>query len=228
MLRFRLYGIPFEVEPMFWVFSAILGANVAHGSNGLLLLAVWVACVFISIVVHELGHAATAKHFGALPTVRLYTMGGLTYPGQGFPRGQDLLVILGGPAAGLTLYLVVRAVVYFSVTSVPAVDDFLAGDGPTSVAMASALRNLSFINLAWTLFNLLPILPLDGGLILRNLLGFGRMTLARIISVVVAVGCAVYAYLTGWTYGALFFGFFRVPKHPRGSVDARQRSEVNQ
>ncbi len=208
MLRFRLSGIPFEVEPSFWIFSAILGSNAAHGQNWLLLLAVWVACVFVSIVVHELGHAATARRFGASPRVRLYTMGGLTYPGQGFPRGQDLLVVLGGPAAGLTLYLLVRAVVYFSVTSVPAADDFLAGDGPANIATANALANLSFINLTWTLFNLLPILPLDGGLILRNLLGFERTALARGISVVVAVGCAAYAYLHGWTYGALFFGFF--------------------
>ena len=192
---------------MFWVFSAVLGANAAHGPNALLLLAVWVACVFVSIVVHEMGHALTARSYGASPTVRLYAMGGLTSPGQAFTRGQNFLVVLGGPAAGLTLYLVVRAVIYFCATSLPAADDFLAGDTPASIAVAHALRDLSFINLTWTLFNLLPILPLDGGLLMRTVLGFGRTALAVGISVVCAIACAVWAYLTGWTYGAFFFGF---------------------
>ena len=105
MLRFRLSGVPFEVDPTFWIFSAILGANVMHGPNGLLLLAVWGACVFVSIVVHEMGHAQAARHYGASPTVRLYAMGGLTRPGQAFSRGQNLVVVLCGPAAGFALYM---------------------------------------------------------------------------------------------------------------------------
>lgn len=192
---------------MFWVFSAILGANAAHGPNALLLLAVWVACVFVSIVVHEMGHAQTARAFGAAPRVRLYTMGGLTYPGRAFTRGQDLLVILGGPAAGLAFYFLVRAAIYFFLNSGPAAGDFLRSNGPASIAVISALSDLLFINLVWTLFNLLPIQPLDGGLLMRNLLGYGRVGLATIISVVVAIGCAVWALFAGWLYGAFFFGY---------------------
>ena len=114
MLRFRLYGVPFEVDPTFWLFSAVLGAGGAHGANWLLLLAVWVACVFVSIVVHEMGHAQAARHYGASPTVRLYGMGGLTRPGQAFTRGQNLIVVLCGPAAGFALWAVVHTFHFIS------------------------------------------------------------------------------------------------------------------
>ena len=164
MLRFRLFGIPFEVAPYFWIVSALFSGNIIHGRNSLLLLAVWVACVFVSIVVHELGHALTARNFGVDPKVEMYAMGGLTrMNGARFTRGQDFLVILAGPAAGFALYMAVRGTVYYLVTSVPAADDFLAGDAPTAIAAANALAYLSFINWTWTLFNLLPVLPLDGG-----------------------------------------------------------------
>ena len=208
MLRFRLFGIPFEVAPYFWLISAIFGEGVAHGPNAVLLLAVWVACVFVSIVIHELGHALTARRFGAQPVVRMYALGGLTqFPRGTFTRGQDLLTVLGGPAAGLTLYLVVRVGTRWLLRSSPAAVEFLDRSTPASLAIEQALSFLLFINWTWTLFNLLPILPLDGGLILRNLLGFGRVRLARIISGLCAVGCACWAFRSGWLYGAFFFGF---------------------
>lgn len=207
MLRFRLFGIPFEVAPYFWIFSAVLGGNSAHGPNALLLLAVWVACVFVSIVVHELGHALMAAHYGASPVVRLYAMGGVTQPGQGFTRGQNLLVVLCGPAAGFAFYLLVNALVGFVTNPASSAYPALMADTLTGLASRRALSNLLFINLIWTLFNLLPILPLDGGLILRNVLGFQRLGIARIIGVICAVGCAVYAVSIGQTYLAFFMGF---------------------
>ena len=208
MLRFRLSGIPFEVAPYFWFMSAILGGNVAHGPNGGLLLVVWVACVFVSIIVHEMGHALTARRFGAEPSVRMYAFGGVTMmPGARFTRGQDLLVVLGGPAAGLALYMVVRGAIYFVATSAPDAVEFLDSGTTGGIVATQALSFLSFINWVWTLFNLLPILPLDGGLILRNLLGYGRENVARIIGMVCAAGCAVWMLLIGASYNAFFFGF---------------------
>ena len=110
MLRFRLSGIPFAVTPYFWVGSAIFGAGAAHGPNGLLLLAVWVLCVFVSIVLHELGHALAARQVGVSPYVVLYQMGGLTYlPGGAMSRAASNLRQLGGPAAGIFGYVCVLA-----------------------------------------------------------------------------------------------------------------------
>ena len=198
MVRFRIFGIPFEVGPYFWILSAILGSSMAHGDRGLILLAIWVACVFVSIVIHELGHALMARRFGITPVVVLHGLGGTTYmAGSGLTRPQAILVTLAGPAAGLALWAVIQY---------PVVNLLRQSAGVSYITLA-AVEFLLFINLVWTLFNLLPILPLDGGLILRNLLGFGRMAVARMIGVVCAVGCAVWAVSAGWIYGALFFGY---------------------
>ena len=233
MLRFRLFGIPFEVAPYFWIFSAVLGGNAAHGPNALLLLAIWVTCVFVSIVVHELGHALMAAHYGASPVVRLYAMGGVTQPGQGFARWQSLRVVLCGPAAGFAFFALIFGSLCFRLPPLPAglsawtLFNFVKfypflmariATGPAATAAWTAVADLLFINLYWTLFNLLPILPLDGGLISRSLLGYNRAGVARIIGVICAVGCAVYAVSIGQLYLAFFMGFLAYQNLQGGAV----------
>ena len=193
MLRFRLSGIPFAVTPAFWIGSAIFGANEAQGPNGLLLLAVWVICVLISIVLHELGHALAGRRFGLSPYVELYAMGGLTYlPGQALSRGKHLLVTLAGPAAGFTTLVFVWAARYWLGTTVAG--DLVESGPTTSLIVHEAIEDLVFINGVWTLINLLPILPLDGGQALRDILGPRLGTVTRNIGGVCAVVCAILAY----------------------------------
>ena len=207
MLRFRLFGVPFEVAPYFWIFSAILGSNVAHGDNGLLRLAIWVACVFVSIVIHEMGHALAARYCGLSPAVLLYTMGGLTVMrGGSLTRPQGVLVSLAGPVAGFALYGLVGE-------STPALLRwYVHGAGgtltPTALfLLGEAFSDLLFINLIWTLFNLLPILPLDGGQVLRNLLGPERVGVTRWIGVVCAGAVCVWAALHQQFYVVLLMGY---------------------
>src|SRR5262245_37099251 len=57
-LRWRMFGIPVRVHWTFWLFTAILGFNIVE--FGFVYLLVWMACAFVSILVHELGHALTA------------------------------------------------------------------------------------------------------------------------------------------------------------------------
>jgi stage IV sporulation protein FB len=201
MLRFRLFGVPFEVGPYFWILSACLGSSVAHGERGLTLLAVWVACVFVSIVIHELGHALMARRFGVTPHVVLHMLGGTTYmPGSGLTRPQGMLVTLAGPAAGLALWLLVG---YLA----PGVFGRAMGE---SYVVSDAVTFLLFINLYWTLFNLLPILPLDGGQFVRNLLGPQHVVSARMLGGTVAVLACLGALYIGQIYAAFFLGMLAV------------------
>jgi Zn-dependent protease len=195
MLRFRLFGVPFEIGPYFWVGSALLGSNVAHGEHALPLLAIWVACVTVSIVVHELGHALAARRFGVVPQVTLYGLGGLTsMQCRPLNRSQGILVSLAGPVAGLAFWqLALLALNHPS---------FL----PASPWVAAALFFLVYINLNWTLFNLLPILPLDGGQVMRNALGPARLVLTRRIGGVVAALLCVYCLRISQPYLAVFLG----------------------
>jgi stage IV sporulation protein FB len=201
MLRFRLFGVPFEVGPYFWILSACMGSNVAHGERGLTLLAVWVACVFVSIVIHELGHALMARRFGIAPYVALHMMGGTTYmPGSGLTRLQGMLVTLAGPAAGLALWFAVDRLA-------PGV---LGRTLRENYLVYEAVMFLLFINFYWTFFNLLPILPLDGGQFVRNLLGPQHILSVRMLGGTVAVLACLFALYIGQVYAAFFLGMLAV------------------
>ena len=206
MLRFRLLGIPFAVTPYFWIGSAIFGAGAARGENGVLLLAVWVLCVLVSIVLHELGHALAARRFGVSPYVVLYQLGGLTYlPGAALSRAQHICVSLAGPAAGLFGYLCVRAARYWLGTT--SLGDVLDSGPTTGLIVDEAIRDLLWTNGGWTLFNLLPVLPLDGGQVLRDVLGPRLGTATRLIGAVCAAACALLAFRLGQPWIAFFLGY---------------------
>ncbi len=204
MLRFRLLGVPFLVAPVFWIVGVVLGLDVAWGPvDGLLLLVVWVACVFASVVVHELGHALLARRYGLRPAVLLAGAGGLTsYAGGGLTRGRQIAVALAGPAAGFAFYLLVRLL--------PEPSGAFASDalpGPGVLLWAATLNFLAYINFVWTLLNLLPILPLDGGQVLRDALGPRGSGTARLISIAVAGIIALLSLVHGQVFRALLFGY---------------------
>src|SRR5262245_23717935 len=98
-LRFRLLDIPVRIHPLFWLVSAIFGWR----DHDLPHVLMWIGCVFVSILVHEFGHALMSKRFNGSPSVVLYGMGGLCYSqGERTPM-ERLAVILAGPAAGFLL-----------------------------------------------------------------------------------------------------------------------------
>ena len=73
-LNFHLFGIPVRICPWFWVAAVLLGSR----SPGPVSLLIWVAAMLVSILVHELGHAAVLRRFGFPTWITLYGFGGLT------------------------------------------------------------------------------------------------------------------------------------------------------
>src|SRR5262245_9125229 len=99
-LRFRFLGVPVRIHPIFWLATVVLGWQ-PHRLPAVLL---WVACVFVSILVHEYGHALMAKWFDCSPSIVLWGLGGLCYSeGERQTPGQRLAVVLAGPGAGFVL-----------------------------------------------------------------------------------------------------------------------------
>ena len=69
---------------------------------------IWVAVVFVSILVHELGHAFTQRHFGGHPWITLHALGGLASCDDCDRRpSSQILISLAGPAAGFLLAAVI-------------------------------------------------------------------------------------------------------------------------
>lgn len=153
-------------------------------------------CSFLSILVHELGHVLMGRFFGSYGQIVLYSFGGLALGSSDVPRrSQRILVYLAGPAAGFALYGLVRlGVLFLRQQELSSWDPRLLGLLLTGIGM------LLFMNLIWNILNLLPIWPLDGGQVSREVcqqLQPGRgIRLSLAISFLLAAVLAVNALIT--------------------------------
>jgi Zn-dependent protease len=205
MLKLRLFGIPVAVESWFWLTAALLGGGAyARDPEDWVRVGIWIAVVFVSILVHELGHAAAGQFYGAAPAIRLHGFGGVTFlPGGRFTRSQNILVSAAGPAAGFGLGVLILAL-HQIVSGLPR-------------NLELAVRFGLEVNFGWTLVNLLPIQPLDGGQILGQILGPSRDRLASWIGFIVAASLCVYTFMIGLLFSALmlallaYYNFRREP-----------------
>ena len=182
----------------FWLITALLGgAAEASSPEGLKDVLIWVVVAFVSILWHELGHAFVMRHFGdRRVAILLYGGGGLAMGNNFRTRTEQILISLAGPAAGLALGLTVMALA----TSFP----------PTHYYVAVIVRDVLWINIAWSIVNLLPIIPLDGGRVSEAVLANkGRLSLY--ISLICAIAVAVFGFtVTGSIFMGLMFAAMAV------------------
>jgi len=191
-LRFRLFGFPVSVSLFFVLIAAVLGSEGTRTSVASIVS--WVGIVFVSVLLHELGHAFAARSYGQSPSISLHGLGGLTsWQQRGeMTAGRRLMVALAGPVAGLA----------FAVT-VAVVGRMVTASGTEARAM---VRMVFAVNVFWGFLNLIPMLPLDGGSVMAAVFdlvapGRGRRA-ARYVSIVVAL--AVGAFMVAW--GSIMFG----------------------
>ncbi len=173
-LRFRLFGFPVRVAVFFWLIAALFGQGI-YAAFGLEYLALWVACFFASILIHELGHAFVFRWFGSNAEIVLYGFGGYAraYPLR--KAWQSLLMYSAGPGAGFLL----AGIVYVS----GQLTQWYQG----SLAAALTYSFLLWMNIVWGIFNLLPILPMDGGNILREFLTLLGVRSSQLVALLVSV-----------------------------------------
>jgi Zn-dependent protease len=163
-LRWRMFGTPVRVHPMFWLISLILGYDGTI-KMGIGYVFAWVACVFVSVLLHEFGHVWMGRLFGSHGYIVLYSFGGLAIGSNLLNRRwQRVLVLLAGPLIQLLLYAALYAALYFGGDRL-----LLSFPEHSRLAVFQVLVMLIRINLIWPLLNLLPIWPLDGGQITREI-----------------------------------------------------------
>ena len=176
-LHFTIFGFPVRIHPMFWLVAFVFGL----GAPTLPLVFVWVAAVFISILIHELGHSLVLRRYGISPRITLYGMGGLASYNPAQARDQrafssfaQITISAAGPLAGfLFAALIVVAIILSGKTFVwEFVFPYglmIVPIGISSETLAYFTYDLLFVSITWGLFNLLPVYPLDGGSISREL-----------------------------------------------------------
>jgi Zn-dependent protease len=181
-LRFTIAGIPVSVHPLFWLIALLLGS-----SGDVLLIPVWILVIFVSILIHELGHALAFRRLGQRSQIVLHFAGGLTIPepvswASGYANvaltpNQQIFISLAGPFAGFLLAALVIAIVFLTGGSV--LTTWLLGFIPLPLTalmpfggrvLTVMVSMLLWVNIFWGLINLMPVHPLDGGNVTRNLL----------------------------------------------------------
>jgi Zn-dependent protease len=138
---------------------------------------------FVSILLHELGHAVVALHRGiGIRSITLFIFGGVADLERDPQDGRTEFVVA---AAGLVVSVVLAVLFYAAAALLP------IGDGGRAVA-----RYLAVMNVGLTLFNLVPAFPLDGGRLLRGLL-WGRAGKVRATRLAARAGTLFAYFLIG-------------------------------
>jgi Zn-dependent protease/predicted transcriptional regulator len=155
----------------------------------------FILVLFSFVVMHEFGHALTARRYGIKTRdITLYPIGGVArlerMPDKPI---QELWVALAGPAVNLVLAVLLFGWMLISNTLTP-----LSGVNLTS---GSFVERLILVNISLVLFNMIPAFPMDGGRVLRALLGL-RLEYTKATQIAASIGQAL-ALLLG--FAGLFF-----------------------
>src|SRR5215475_4762536 len=180
----KIFGIPVKVQPYFFLVVGFLGYSRGGPFE---FLVEWIIVVFISILAHEFGHALTVRAFGLSPQILIYGFGGVTSwtDEKGISPPKHIAISLAGPFAGFLF----GGVVYLSNIALP--DLFADHFGYVTY------RDLLWVNFGWGIFNLLPVLPLDGGNVAYSIEQWvtkkHRGVITRVVSLLVAGGVGLWA-----------------------------------
>ena len=188
----RVAGIPVRVHATFFLLIVFLfgtrvaqGQSLARATEGLALI----LAVFACVVLHEFGHALTARRYGVRTRdITLLPIGGLARL-ERIPEkpSQEIAVALAGPAVNV----VIAGILYAWLTAGAA----LEGRNLTRDMLASFPVQLLAINVFLAIFNLIPAFPMDGGRVLRALLAT-RLEYTRATQIAANVGQGI-AFLFG-------------------------------
>jgi stage IV sporulation protein FB len=195
MLQF-FKKIPISIHPLFWVLAGIIGWLNSGNLKGTLL---WVIVIFVSVLFHEMGHALTALIFGQKARITLVAFGGVTsYESKDLKFWKQFLIVLNGPLFGILLFLISTLALSLNFFENP----YLVG----------FFKLAQLVNLFWSIINLLPVLPLDGGQLLRIALegafGVKGLKLSLFIGMLASLAFCIFFFVKGgFLIGALFFLF---------------------
>jgi stage IV sporulation protein FB len=218
MLRFTFLRIPVAVH---WTFGLV--ALFVLGQLDVVEVVGWMVGVFAAVLLHEMGHALTARRFGAGPvTITLFALGGVTMYPSAVPMspGRRFLISGAGSAVGITL----GGAVWFA-------ERAGALDGLFPFARAAAYAFM-IAGLLWGVLNWLPILPLDGGNMAWSALELvsprHALRVAKGLTVVTAAAVAFVAVRLDNLFGAFFVAFIamqglRIPERGEAPSPPRPR-----
>ncbi|HEY8548548.1 MAG TPA: site-2 protease family protein, partial [Vicinamibacterales bacterium] len=202
-------GIPVYVHVTFVVLIVFVflqdwarGEDVRAALKGVL----FILAIFGTVVLHEFGHALTARRYGIqTQDITLLPIGGLARLERlpDIPR-QELWVALAGPAVNIALAMLTAALLVVTGDAIlPRLAEAALSGADAPPDLAGTLRRFLVINVWLALFNLIPAFPMDGGRALRAVLA-ERMDYVKATETAASLGQAL----------ALVFGFIGLFTNP--------------
>jgi Zn-dependent protease/CBS domain-containing protein len=187
-----VFGVPVRFHFTFWLVVIWLVVLSAGGKQSLAGAVLFVAGLFLSILLHEAGHALMARRFGiGTHEIVMLPIGGLARLERQPKAGEEFWVAFAGPLVNFLLGALLLGAAFRTGAGVSAAHWQEATD-------ANLLSRLAVANLVLALFNLLPAFPMDGGRVLRSLLAERRpYEDATRITARIGTGIAALLALTG-------------------------------
>lgn len=228
-LYFELFGVPVLIRPTSWIVLALLGGGLSIDSgadvSGVL---TFVVAGMLCLLVHEFGHALVGRKLGSgEPSIEIAGLGGVTYtPYPPRTRWGYFTMVLAGPLASLLLGIVVGGImgllffgnplagILISLLQPLGLDapdwayvPFISSieSGELSLFALSCFFDIFFVCVYWSLFNLLPLFPLDGGKLLGTLLDNYRT--ASIVGLILALGLCLLSLINGMWFNMVITGY---------------------
>lgn len=213
VITFSLFGVQVRIHLSLWVSLALMAFMLSRGAHGVLGIALFVIAGFLCIFAHEMGHALSGRWMGGgRPLVELAYLGGLcTNNVCKLSRPALVLMTAAGPLTSLAVALPV--LVWFYMTYGSAAEAFehilemVYGVIPVSLVETYPPMVMLFltyivqVSVLWSLLNLLPIYPLDGGVILHNIITRPR----KMHTVCMAVASVLSLFFLALGYFVMFF-----------------------
>src|SRR6056297_1354874 len=209
----RFYSIPIKVHWSFMlmvVYVFFVGWKESMEAIAILGFGFFVALLFVCVLLHELGHALTARRYGvSTKDIIISPIGGVARLRR-MPRKpwSEFWVAIMGPAVNIAIALILAIII--SVTPL----SFIPAGAPSQLFgnIANLFPLLMWINLGLVIFNLIPAFPMDGGRIFRSLLSlrWSPLQSTRIASYsgqTIAMGFIFYGLYQG-EYILHFIGVF--------------------
>ncbi|MDF1811682.1 MAG: hypothetical protein P1V20_05695 [Verrucomicrobiales bacterium] len=202
MIRLKLFGFPIQIHKFFWLLCLTIGfSRFISGDTELIMIPVLVVIVFITMLWHELGHAFARRKYGVDSKIvlgDLSTIGGAVSgfcAGEAnFTKRQVVKVAMTGPLYNLIIVALVFPLKYTPLLEYP---------------HAEPMWELVWLsNLAWAIFNIAPVLPLDGGQIYRVArIGRGPL-IVPLVGLLLSILIAILGAITGRYFATVLFGIF--------------------
>ena len=195
--RFKLFGFPISIHWSFLILPILWGSQSGPDAiDQTRSVLIYIIGFFISILGHELGHALAYRSFGGSAQIMIHAMGGMAVSHGSFNRKQKIIITAAGPLFGLAMGIICLLLAMFLDLNL------------MSEYLIKFLNLMIFLNIFWSFFNLLPIIPLDGGQLLGHIMHEKKPVLRGQIGGITAGLAALFLFLIlGSIFGAILLGY---------------------